>query len=226
MACKELTSRRRLSSLSSDSGAGFGEGATVPTSAAAAPATREKTKQESVWKIEQTSTLGCTFICPQLQSFNTSLRGGAFEGATAVIQHRVTVATADDSLKATVSLNNNPAAGRNCPEFEKSKQVGPMLDWAASLRYCVGYADRLLLDSARYLLSKSGLFAPQIRKVLGMIAVDENFCYRRASGVNGRGTLRASSCNYVADDTTHRAANLCSQCRLLQEPLDILGLWK
>ena len=219
----------------------------MPTSAAAAPATREKTKQESVWKIEQTSTLGCTFICPQLQSFNTSLRGGAFEGATAVIQHRVTVATADDSLKATVSLNNNPAAGRNCPEFEKSKQVGPMLDWAASLRYklkvlllvsseytqsilifryCVGYADRLLLDSARYLLSKSGLFPPQIRKVLGMIAVDENFCYRRASGVNGRGTLRASSCNYVADDTTHRAANLCSQCRLLQEPLDILGLWK
>ena len=94
-------------------------------------------------------------------------------------------------------------------------------------RYCVGYADRLLLDSARYLLSKSGLLPPQIRKVLGMISVDEEFRYRRgaATGGSGRGTLRASSCHYVADDTTHRAANVCSQCKLLQEPLDILGFW-
>ena len=29
--------------------------------------TKEKTKQESVWKIEATSAEGCTFICPQVR---------------------------------------------------------------------------------------------------------------------------------------------------------------
>ena len=49
--------RRRLSSLSSDDGA---SGTTMGLQ------TKEKTKQESVWKIEATSAEGCTFICPQV----------------------------------------------------------------------------------------------------------------------------------------------------------------
>ena len=49
--------RGRLSSLSSDDGA---SGTTMGLQ------TKEKTKQESVWKIEATSAEGCTFICPQV----------------------------------------------------------------------------------------------------------------------------------------------------------------
>jgi len=190
--------------------------------------TKEKTKQESVWKIEATSAEGCTFICPQLQSFDTSLphlqQGTSADQATSVVDHRVTIAGAE--LRAKVTLNKNEAVGRNsCPEFEKTKQVGPMLDFVASLRYCVGYADRNLLDSTRYLLSKTALLPPQIKKVLGMVAVDEHFRYRRQNGTKGKGTLRASTCHFVADDSAHRTSNVCSQCKLLQEPLEFLGLW-
>ena len=34
---------------------------------------QQQQTQLSVWKVEESSVDGCTFLCPQLQSFNTSL---------------------------------------------------------------------------------------------------------------------------------------------------------
>ena len=57
-----------------------------------------------------------------------------------MVDHRVTIAGAE--LRAKVTLNKNEAVGRNsCPEFEKTKQVGPMLDFVASLRYLGRFGD-------------------------------------------------------------------------------------
>ena len=41
--------------------------------------------QLSVWKVEETSLDGCTFLCPQLQSFNTSLPHQVFANVDAVV---------------------------------------------------------------------------------------------------------------------------------------------
>ena len=76
-------------------------------------------------------------------------------------------------------------------------------------RYCVGYADRNLLDSTRYLVSKTALLPPQIKKVLGMVAVDEHFRYRRQNGTKGKGTLRASTCHFVAGETKDIFSSIC-----------------
>ena len=196
--------RRRLSSMSSDDG----------------QHSKEKNKQESVWKVEETSVEGCTFLCPQLQSFNTSLPHHFVDKstqATSVIEHRVVIAS---DLSTKVSLNRNLVRHKTYPSFEKNKQVGPLLDWVASLRYCVGYSDPILVEHARYLLKKMSLLPGQIQKILGMIAIDEEFKYRVKMSEAKTVTLRAHSCHFVAGDHT----NVCDQCKLLQEPLEFLGL--
>jgi len=190
-------------------------------------------KQQSVWKVEETSSDGCTFLCPQLQSFNTSLPHQFVNTsqATTIVEHRCHIS---NSLDATISLNRKPIKGRTFSEFENDKQVGPLLDWVASLRFCIGYPDISLVENARYLQQKKIFLPPQIAKLLNFIKIDEDFVTRRNYPISSEatatsnhksqeefiGTLRTPSCRYVAGDFS----DICDQCRLLQEPLEFLGL--
>ncbi len=106
--------------------------------------------QESVWKVEEGSAEGCVFACPQLQFFNASLPNAFRKDGQArmVVEHRVSIAGAD--LKAEVSINGREVKKALGCHYEKDKQVGPLLEWAASLRMCVGYPDRNFVQQARY----------------------------------------------------------------------------
>ena len=187
--------------------------------------------------MEQTSSDGCTFLCPQLQSFNTSLPHQFVNTsqATTIVDHRCYIA---QDLETTITLNRHQIKGKHFPDFMKDKQVGPLLDWTASLRLCIGYPDVTLVSQARYLKEKAIFLPPQIRKLLNFIQIDEEFKGRKsqqngtseeASSLDGSGandlyeftgTLRTPSCHYAAGDF----ADICDQCRLLQEPLEFLGL--
>ena len=193
-------------------------------------------KQESVWKVEETSHNGCTFLCPQLQSFNTSLPHQFINTsqATTIVDHRCHIS---QHLETSISLNQKPIKGRCFDDFEKDKQVGPLLDWVASLRLCIGYPDVLLVEQARYLVEKKIFLPPQIAKLLNFIKIDDDFkgrksCLSSATTDDQKddksneftqefvGTLRTPSCRYVAGEFS----DICDQCRLLQEPLEFLGL--
>ena len=191
-------------------------------------------KQQSVWKVEQTNADGCTFLCPQLQSFNTSLPHQFVNTsqATTIVEHRCYIT---QDLKLTITLTKNQIKGKHFSEFEKDKQVGPLLDRVASLRLCIGYPDVTLVEQARYLKEKKMFLPPQISKLLNFVKIDESFQGRKSfNGSNTddelqptttempefTGTLRTPRCRYVAGDF----ADICDQCRLLQEPLEFLGL--
>ena len=125
-----------------------------------------------------------------------------------------------------------------CVDF----QVGPLLDWVASLRLCIGYPDAILVERARYLTLKKHLLPPETRKFFDYILVDEIFEWKKMNSTDSGktsasssdsnksvgalslsvGTLRTPSCRYVAGDF----ADICDQCRLLQEPLEFLGVKK
>ncbi len=97
----------------------------------------------------------------------------------------------------------------------------------ASLRLCIGYPDTVLVERARYLTLKKHLLPPETRKFFDYILVDEIFEWKRmnsatSDGSSNVGTLRTPSCRYVAGDF----ADICDQCRLLQEPLEFLGVKK
>lgn len=73
-------------------------------------------QQKSVWQVEKSSPEGgCTFVCPQLQSFNTSLPDQDFSGtlqASTIVEHRVNIAT---DLAVTVFLNGEEASVVSVP---------------------------------------------------------------------------------------------------------------
>ena len=193
-----------------------------------------------MWKVEETSPDGCTFLCPQLQSFNTSLPHQFVNTsqATTIIDHRCHISK---NLDTAITLNKKLSKGKFFQDFERDKQVGPLLDWIASLRYCIGYPDIKLVEHARYLKDKKVFLPPQISKLLNFITIDEDFEGRRScsstlsnkiddqdcqatkdhlSQQEFTGTLRTPSCRYVAGEFS----DICDQCRLLQEPLEFLGL--
>ena len=130
--------------------------------------------------------------------------------------HRVYIAQ-DLSLK--LSLNNKEIVGKKFQEFEKNKQVGPLLDNVASMRMCVGYPDPVLLTEARYLIANKIALPNEIKKFFDYITVDESFNGKLNGVQDLTGTMRANSCRFVASDH----ADICDQCRLLQEPLNFLG---
>ena len=89
------------------------------------------------------------------------------------------------------------------------------------------------MDRARYLTLKKHLLPPETRKFFDYILVDEVFEWKKMNSTektpnlaekssNYVGTLRTPSCRYVAGDF----ADICDQCRLLQEPLEFLGVKK
>lgn len=186
-----------------------------------------KSHHKSVWKLEGTSPdAGCTFVCPQLQSYNTSLphQFSGLKQASSIVEHRVHIS---HDLKVTISLNGVPIA-KSLPDFEKNKQIAPLLEWVASFRLCVGYPDPELTHHARYLKANHEVLQPTIRKFFRHIEVDENFkgsmMVRTSSGSEHnrefQGTIRTPSCRYLAGEHS----DICDECRLLQEPIEFLGL--
>ena len=174
--------------------------------------------QKSVWKVAESSEAGCTFVCPQLQSFNTSLPS-RFSGhlqATSIMEHKVYIS---HDLKASIYLNGRPI-NRTFREFEQNKQVGPLLDWVASLRLCIGYPDQDLVEQAAYIAEKKSVLQPEIRKFFNHVLVDAEFKGKMMNGAEFVGTVRTPTCRFVAGDH----ADICDQCRLLQEPIEFLGL--
>ena len=104
-------------------------------------------------------------------------------------------------------------------------QVGPLLNIVASMRMCVGYPDPVLVHEAKYLMENKAAMPPEIRKFFQYICVDDAFSGKMNTSGNGNaailnGTMRATSCRYVASDH----ADICDMCRLLQEPLNFIGL--
>ncbi|XP_059090175.1 uncharacterized protein LOC131885977 [Tigriopus californicus] len=186
-----------------------------------------KSHHKSVWKLEGTSPdAGCTFVCPQLQSYNTSLphQFSGLKQASSIVEHRVHIS---HDLKATISLNGVPIA-KSMPDFERNKQIAPLLEGVASFRLCVGYPDPELTHHARYLKANHEVLQPTIRKFFRHIEVDENFkgsmMVRGSSGSEHnrefQGTIRTPSCRYLAGEHS----DICDECRLLQEPIEFLGL--
>ena len=90
------------------------------------------------------------------------------------------------------------------------------------MRMCVGYPDEILVTEAKYLMQNKPALPQEIKKFFQYICVDEEFSGKMNSNnyVALNGTMRATSCRYVASDH----ADICDQCRLLQEPLNFLGL--
>ena len=181
------------------------------------------TQVQSVWKVEESSAEGCTFLCPQLQSYNTSLphQFVSASQASSVVDHRVQIGN-DLSLK--VSLNKKVIVGKTFGDFEKNKQVGPLLESVASMRMCVGYPDPNLILEAKFLMQYKAVLPNEIKKFFNYIMVDEEFKGKMSSQTQNqtdlKGTMRANSCRFLASDH----ADICDQCRLLQEPLNFLGL--
>jgi len=174
-----------------------------------------KTGQKSVWQLATTSEDGCSFLCPQVQSFNTSLPH-AFDGssqATTIVNHRVEIS---NNLKVHVELCDRPVS-RTFPEFQKSRQLGPLLDWVAGLRLCVGYPNMQLVQQATFIIQNMDRLKPDLRKLFKFLAVDDKFVYDSDKGA-GAGSIRAGSCLVTAEP----GADICHQCRLLQEPIEFL----
>eukprot|EP00090_Calanus_glacialis_P001061 TRINITY_DN10756_c0_g1_i1.p1 TRINITY_DN10756_c0_g1~~TRINITY_DN10756_c0_g1_i1.p1 ORF type:complete len:1638 (-),score=635.61 TRINITY_DN10756_c0_g1_i1:838-5751(-) len=176
-----------------------------------------KTSQKSVWQLATTSEDGCSFLCPQVQSFNTSLPH-AFDGssqATTIVNHRVEIS---NNLKVQVELCER-SVSRSFPEFQKSRQLGPLLDWVAGLRLCVGYPNMQLVKQATFIIQNMDRLKPELRKLFKFLAVDDKFGYQSEKG-DGVGTIRAGSCLVAAEP----GADICHQCRLLQEPIEFLAV--
>ncbi len=87
-------------------------------------------------------------------------------------------------------------------------------------------------DLPRYVLEHKHALQPEIRAVFGQLLVDEAFKATlsevdvKVKGEGGghfpavlRGTVRASTCRMLAGEH----ADVCDQCRLLQDPIAILG---
>ena len=185
--------------------------------------------RKSVWKLQESSSSGgCVFVCPQIQSFDTSLPSsfGGFSGqkqATTIVEHGVKISA---ELEAELYLNgkrlskgDKSKAKGLLTDFTKDKQVGPLLEKAATLRLCTGYPDRNLVDQTRYIAEHKKALQPEIRKFFEHIVVDEDFRGKMGSK-ELVGTVRAPTCRVAAAEQ----ADICGQCRLLKEPIEFLGL--
>jgi len=151
-----------------------------------------------------------------VQSFNTSLPH-AFDGssqATSIVNHRVEIS---NNLKVQLELSDR-AVTRSFPEFQKSRQLGPLLDLVASLRLCVGYPNMQLVQQATFIIQNMARLKPELRKLFKFLAVDDKFQYQSDLNQTGAGTIRAVTCLVTAE----AGADICHQCRLLQEPIEFL----
>ena len=174
--------------------------------------------QKSVWKVASSSPEeGCTFVCPQIQTFNMSLPSNCFSGVlqvTTIVEHSVAISS---DLCAKVFLNEREVKV-DLGEFERDKQVGPLLEKVASLRACVGYPDADLVAEAEFIAANTEALSAEAKKVFQHAVVDGKFVVKKNADQKIKGTVRAASCRTVAGNHS----DICDQCRLLQEPIDFL----
>lgn len=176
-----------------------------------------KSGQKSVWKLATTSSDCCCFVCPQIQSFNTSLPH-AFNGraqANCVVRHSVEIS---NDLAVKVHLSDR-LVSKQFEEFQKTRHLGPLLDWVANLRLCVGYPSKNLVGQAKFIIENNDRIQPEIRKFFKHLTVDDKFEYKMCGdGSQVMSTIRSASCTVVAETMS----DICSSCRLLQEPMEFL----
>ena len=77
-----------------------------------------------------------------------------------------------------------------------------------------------LVEQAAYIEDKKQVLQPEIRKFFNHVVVDKEFKGKMTSGQEFEGTVRTPTCRFVAGEH----ADICDQCRLLQEPIEFLGL--
>lgn len=177
-----------------------------------------KGSQQSVWQLATTSQDGCSFVCPQAQSFNTSLPH-AFDSAaqaSSVVQHRVEIS---NGMNVVVELSGRLVTA-TFPDFARDRQLGPLLDWVAGLRLCVGYPASQLVRQAAFILDNVTSLRPDLKKLFKFLVVDQEFHYSREQEEDQTGTIRAATCLV----TSEQGADICHQCRLLQEPIEFLAV--
>ena len=105
------------------------------------------------------------------------------------------------------------------PEFQKTRHLGPLLDWVANLRLCVGYPSQSLVTQAKFIIENGERIGPEMRKFFRHLTVDDKFEYKMSGdGSSLSGTIRSVSCSVVADEMS----DICSSCRLLQEPMELM----
>ena len=104
-------------------------------------------------------------------------------------------------------------------EFQKTRHLGPLLDWVANLRLCVGYPSKHLVEQAKFILDNSKRIRPETRKLFKNLTVDDKFEYKMCGdGEILSSTIRSESCSVVAETMS----DICSSCRLLQEPMEFI----
>jgi len=105
------------------------------------------------------------------------------------------------------------------PEFQKTRHLGPLLDWVANLRLCVGYPNKNLVAQAKFLIANIERISPEIRKFFKLLTVDDEFSFKMSGdGSTLNSTIRSISCTVVAETMS----DICNSCRLLQEPMEFL----
>ena len=106
------------------------------------------------------------------------------------------------------------------PDFPKSRQLGPLLDWVAGLRLCVGYPNSQLVEQARFIMDNQDRIGQENKKLFKHLTVDESFDFKMIGEDKSlTGTIRSVSCTTVAETS----ADICSKCRTLQEPMEFLS---
>ena len=104
-------------------------------------------------------------------------------------------------------------------EFQKTRHLGPLLDWVANLRLYVGYPSKHLVQQAKFIIENSKRIRPETRKLFKHLTVDDKFEYKMCGdGAILTSTIRSVSCTIVAETMS----DICSSCRLLQEPMEFL----
>ena len=108
-----------------------------------------------------------------------------------------------------------------CAEFQESRHLGPLLDWVAGLRLCVGYPNTQLVDQARFLMDKVERMGVDTRKLFRHLTVDNQFVFSMVGSEDEKhvGTIRSVSCSSLAE----QSSDICSNCRTLQEPIEFLS---
>jgi len=136
------------------------------------------------------------------------------------VKHSVQIHQEQD-LRVEVQLSGRRVAAA-FPQFVENRQLGPLLDWVAGLRLCVGYPAKGLVEQAAFVTENLSSLRPELRKLFKFITVDKSFtCTLEASSnIICIGTIRAASCQVTAE----QGADICHQCRLLQEPIEFLAV--
>ena len=88
------------------------------------------------------------------------------------------------------------------------------------MRLCVGYPNSQLVEQAKYILDNQDRIGQDNKKLFKHLTVDEVFEFKMTSDEQGlAGSIRSVNCSGVAE----ASADICSDCRTLQEPMEFLS---